>query len=376
MPRPAHRRVVADRAFAVEIVEAIIHEHHSLLRRRLHRVLEEVQLVFANQISHGVVRHHQLVSQHAPGPVRARQQILCDDSLERIRQLQDDLALRAALEDSRDALQRVRHVRRMHRRQHQMPRLRRRQHRGDGFGVPHFAHDDDVRVLAQHMSQRAVERMHIRQHLLLHHDGAVVPMHELDGVLDGDDLAATLAVDEVDEVIERRGLARARRAGDEEEPVWPAHQLIDLDWQSQLLPRGDALTTEAKAHLGMTVSLIERHSNPADHRMPHGDAELPFALEGVALRLVHDLERDLVHVRLHQRVALGQDDLAIDAKRRRHTSDDVQVGGVVFVSRGKKAVERGGGHSNIPVPARFSRVSLRDLPERWPSPASRRDTRQ
>ena len=45
----------------------------------------------------------------------------------RVRQLQHDLPLRAALEDADDPFQRVRHIGRMHRRQHEMAGFRRGQ---------------------------------------------------------------------------------------------------------------------------------------------------------------------------------------------------------------------------------------------------------
>ena len=40
-----------------------------------------------------------------------------------------------------------------------------------------------------------------------------------------------------------------------------------------------------------------------------------------------------------------QADLAVDAKRGRHAGNDVRVRRVVFLRRGQKVVERGGGHS-------------------------------
>ena len=55
----------------------------------------------------------------------------------------------AAFKDADDSLQRVRDAGRVHGRQHQMARFRRRQRRGDGLVIAHFADDNHVRVLAQ-----------------------------------------------------------------------------------------------------------------------------------------------------------------------------------------------------------------------------------
>jgi hypothetical protein len=69
------------------------------------------------------------------------------------------------------------------------------QSRGNGLGIAHLAHDNHVRVLAQHVDERPIERMHVRQHLLLHHNGAFVFVNEFNRVFNRDDLAAALIVD-------------------------------------------------------------------------------------------------------------------------------------------------------------------------------------
>src|SRR5688572_13461271 len=97
----------------------------------------------------------------------------------------------------------------------------------------------------------------------------------------------------------------------------------------------------------MPVALVERDSHPADRWMAHGNAQLPLALEFLSLRLVHELEGHLIRVRLSQYVAFGQDDLAVDAKRRWHAGDDVQIRRVIFLRGGEKAIEWGGGHSTL-----------------------------
>jgi hypothetical protein len=158
-----------------------------------------MKLVFADHVAHGAVGDEQLAGQHAPAAVGRRQQILGDDPLQRIGQLHDDLPLRVAFEHADDPLQRVRDVGRVHGGQHEVARFRRRQRRGHGLMIAHFAHHDHVRVLPQHVDQGAIEGAHVGQHFLLHDDGPFVLMHKFDRVFDGDDLAAALAVDEIDQ---------------------------------------------------------------------------------------------------------------------------------------------------------------------------------
>src|SRR6266542_731997 len=65
VPGPAHGGVIADEAFAVEIVEAIVHEHHAVLGRGLHGVFQKMELIFPDEIAHGVVDDEEFVSQQA-----------------------------------------------------------------------------------------------------------------------------------------------------------------------------------------------------------------------------------------------------------------------------------------------------------------------
>src|SRR5690606_41685803 len=67
-------------------------------------------------------------------------------------------SLRAALPISADG---ARRVRRVERREHEMPRVRRLERRIHGDGVPDLTGHDDVGVLAHDMTQRIVERQRV-----------------------------------------------------------------------------------------------------------------------------------------------------------------------------------------------------------------------
>ena len=67
----------------------------------------------------------------------------------------------------------------------------------------------------------------VRPHLALVHQAALVVVHELDRVLDGDDVVVPVAVHVVDQGGERGRLARAGGAGDEHEPLREEAQVED-----------------------------------------------------------------------------------------------------------------------------------------------------
>src|SRR4030095_6126484 len=107
-----------------------------------------------------------------------------------------------------------------------------------------FSHHDDIRILAQNMDEGAIEGVNVGEDLLLDDDGTPIDVHIFDGILDGDDLAASFLIDGVDEIIERSRLARTGRTGDEEKPVGAANHLVDSRGQAEFLPAGNAVSTE------------------------------------------------------------------------------------------------------------------------------------
>jgi hypothetical protein len=58
----------------------------------------------------------------------------------------------------------------------------------DRLEVAHLADQQDVRILAQRRAQRVLEAGSVRVHLALVDDALLVVVHELDRVLDRDDV--------------------------------------------------------------------------------------------------------------------------------------------------------------------------------------------
>ena len=83
--------------------------------------------------------------------------------------------------------------------------------------VTHLADQHDVRVLAQRRAQRVGEALRVAVHLALVDQAPLVLVHELDRVLDGEDVVVPLLVDLVDHRRQCRRLARPS-AGDEDLP--------------------------------------------------------------------------------------------------------------------------------------------------------------
>ena len=202
------------------------HELDQRLAERLH--LEEVAfgdrlgdllgLVVADQVGDPGVRDHDLDRRHASA-VELGKQALADDAAEDAGEDRSDQVLldgREELDHPPDRLGRVDGV---HRREHEVAGLR----GGEGglgrLGVAELADQDHVGVLAKASAQRLRERRRVETDFPLVDDAAVVAVHDLDRVLDRDDVLPPRAVDVVDDRCERRRLARAGCAGDEDEPA-------------------------------------------------------------------------------------------------------------------------------------------------------------
>jgi hypothetical protein len=105
------------------------------------------------------------------------------------------------------------------RREDEVTRLGDRERRLDRLEVAHLADEHDVRILAQDVLERVLERAVSLPTSRWFTMRELVRVQVLDRVLDGDDVEALLGVDLVDDGRERRRLARARRPGHEHEPA-------------------------------------------------------------------------------------------------------------------------------------------------------------
>ncbi len=215
----------------------MLHGLHPALRRRLHDRVDLLDLPLPDQVPDGVVREEDLEACDAAGPVRGGQQRLGDDALERVRELHAHLLLLGRREDVDDAVDRRRGALRVQRREDQVARLGGGQRGADGLEVAHLAEEDHVRVLAQRRAQRLGEGRSVLADLALGDDAALVPVHELDRVLDGENVMGLRAVDLVDHRGERGRLPGAGRAGDEDEAARLHREVAERLRQAELLER-------------------------------------------------------------------------------------------------------------------------------------------
>ena len=120
------------------------------------------------------------------------------------------------------------------------------QRRLDGFEVAHFADQHHVRVFTKRGAQSVGKALGVGVQFALVDHAVLVHVHELDRVLDGEDVFVALGVDLVDHGRQRRRLARSGRPGDQHQPARPVAQLADHRRQAQLIEGLDLQRNQRK----------------------------------------------------------------------------------------------------------------------------------
>jgi len=157
MLHPAERGLIRDDPAITQRFEGSVHRAHAMRGAGLQERGHLLGGMLPDHVAQGRGGDHDLAGQDAARPIGARQQLLGDHPLEAVRQLHLHLLLPVRREDIEDAVDRLRGVGRVERGQDQVAGLGRGHGRRDRLEVAHLAHDDDVRILPQHVDEGSRE---------------------------------------------------------------------------------------------------------------------------------------------------------------------------------------------------------------------------
>jgi hypothetical protein len=156
------------------------------------------------------------------------QEALADDAAERLGHAGADLRLLRRREDVEQAVERRGGVAGVHRADDEVAGLGGADGHLDRLEVAELADDDDVGVLAEGALERGEEGLGVRADLALGDVAALGGLHDLDGVLDRDDVVGrAVSLRSRDHGGEGGGLAGTDRAGDEDEAVVVGEELAE-----------------------------------------------------------------------------------------------------------------------------------------------------
>ena len=134
--------------------------------------------------ANGGVGDHDLHGQGAAAARRCRDQLLAQHALECEGELRPDLLLLSGREHINDTVDGLDGVARVQGAEREVARLGNRESRLDGLHVTHLTNKYDVRILTQRAAQRRGEVLGVRADLALIEETALVPVQELDRILD------------------------------------------------------------------------------------------------------------------------------------------------------------------------------------------------
>jgi hypothetical protein len=271
-------------------------------------------------------REHQLEGRHhARGP-RARQEALAEHAGQVLGQAVAHLVVGLGLVEREDALDRLRRVDRVQRREHQVARLGRVEGGGDGLGIAHLADQDHVRALAQRVPQAGVEGLEVGADLALADHAELLLEEQLDRILERHDVALDVLVHVLDQARQRGRLARAGDAGDEHQAAPAQGQLLELlRRQLELVEAGRVLADPAHddrrlAHL--LVGIEPEAAQAVEVQAGIGGAVLVPVREALG---TEDPRQDLEQGAGRRHAAGEEADAAVDADARAPVGAQDQV---------------------------------------------------
>jgi len=201
----------------------------------LHDVRDLESLAVLDQVAELEAADQHLVGEHDTPAVGPGEQPLREHDLQRLPEHRADLVLLAARVRVDDLVDGLVRGRRVHRADHQVAGLGRADREGDRLQVAQLPDHDHIRVLAQGGLERVCEGAGAGPELALVDRSLLDRMHILDRVLDRQHVVRPARVDQVDHGSQRRRLAAARLARNQDQPLVVLARLPDLVGEAELL---------------------------------------------------------------------------------------------------------------------------------------------
>ena len=181
-----------------------------------------------------------------------------------------------------------------------------------------------------------LNELRVHADLPLRHQALLVRVHELDRVLDRDDVVGARPVDEVDQRGERGALARAGRPRHQDQALGEVAEVLHLAAQAQLVRGVDRRGDEAKhGHRPVAVApgIAAEPGQPFDLVSPVG---VPRVAELADLAGRHDAEEHRLQPLQRQRRLGLAHDFAVPPEQRRLAGAEVEVRGAGLHQQAKK----------------------------------------
>src|SRR5260370_1806539 len=199
------------------------------------------------------------------------------------------------------------------------------QRRFDGLDVAHFSGEPDVGVFTKRGAQRIGKGVRVGVDCALIHQALLVIVKKFDGVLDGDHVLFTFAIDLVEHGGERSGVAGTRRSGYEDEPAGLVTQAVYDQRQSESVKAFDfpGNGTENGADGAPLIENVAAEARQVFQT--EGEVQLQILFEAMFLRIRQNAISKRLGVRCRQWRHIERPQAAMNAHPRRTVRRDVKV---------------------------------------------------
>src|SRR5487761_2631343 len=334
--RFAARFGIRDYASFHEFLQVLVQRLHAELLTGLDRRVHLRDLGFADQIVDGRRAYHDLVRGDPAGTVLGLEQRLRNDRAQRGGDHRADHVLLGSRKHVDDAVDGLRRRTGVQRAEYQVAGFGAGQRQSDGFQVAHLPYQDHVRVFTQRAAQRVVERQGVRPDFTLVDQALLRFVHELDRVLDGEDVSLFGLVLVVDHRRQRGGFARSGRSGHQH---LAARLVGDLfkDLRAFEIGERQDLGRDGPHHGCGAAVLHERVDAKARQAWDgEGEVALQVLLVELALAVIHDVIDHAVDVFVVHSRQVYPLDVAVHADHRRQSGRQMQVRSLVFDHEGQQ----------------------------------------
>src|SRR6187402_3549711 len=117
--------------------------------------------------------------------------------------------------------------------------------------------------------------MRVRKHFLLHDNRPLVLVHVLDWVFDRENFAASLAINEVHEIVQRGRFPGTSWTCDENKPAGFTSQVINLLRQAQFFAIANPVAAKTNAEFRTGVAAVKRGANASRDSVGQRNTQFP-----------------------------------------------------------------------------------------------------
>src|SRR3989344_2656636 len=229
-------------------------------------------------------------------------------------------------EDIHNAVNGLRRVGRVQRRENEMPRLCECESGGNGFEIPHFSHHDDVRILPEHSPECLRERVEVLPVLPLPDDALAFGEEKFYGIFHSHNVLSTCLIDALDHGGERGAFPCSRRTCEEDEPLLEETEISYLLRETDIFRSGNTLGNETSDQTRERPFVVAVHTETCAVFECVGDIDFTLLLKFPELLLSQDLLHHSLHLRPRELRFPLSSEFSVDAEKHRRTDGQVHIG--------------------------------------------------